>query len=165
MKEKKPTDLQKAFVREFPKDNNGKEAAIRAGYSKKYAKQQAYENLTKPYLKKMIEEKQEKLAEKAQVSAEFVINNFLEILNFNKQVEEFTQGDGENVRVKKKMIDAQAALKASELLGKHLGLFVEKLQLTGKDGKDLIPIEERKTNLARKLASFLAVQSSTLNKD
>jgi phage terminase small subunit len=164
MKEKKLTPKQKAFAREYVKDNNGKEAAIRAGYDEKYAKQQAYENLTKPYLKEVIQEKQAVLAEKAQVSAEFVINNFLEILNFNKQIEEFTQNDGENVRVKKKMIDAQAALKASELLGKHLGLFVEKLQVTGKDGKDLIPIEERKTNLARKLASFLAKETID-NKD
>ena len=156
MKEKKLTPKQKAFAREYIKDNNGKEAAIRAGYDEKYAKQQAYENLTKPYLKEVIQEKQAVLAEKAQISAEFVINNFLEILNFNKQIEEFYQGDGENIRVKKKMIDAQAALKASEMLGKHLGLFVEKLQVTGKDGKDLMPIEERKTNLARKLASFLA---------
>jgi phage terminase small subunit len=160
MKEKKLTPKQKAFAREYVKDGNGTQAAIKAGYSKNAAQEIAYENLRKPQIKEVIEAKQAILAEKAQVSAEFVINNFLEILNFNKQVEEFTQGDGENVRVKKKMIDAQAALKASELLGKHLGLFVEKLQVTGKDGKDLIPIDERKTNLARKLASFLAKQTN-----
>ena len=155
MKEKKLTPKQKAFAREYLKEGNGTQAAINAGYSENSARVIASQNLTKLNIKEEVEAKQEKLAEKAQVSAEFLINNFLEILNFNKQVEEFTQGDGENVRVKKKMIDAQAALKASELLGKHLGLFVEKLQVTGKDGKDLIPIDERKTNLARKLASFL----------
>jgi phage terminase small subunit len=160
MKEKKLTPKQKAFAREYVKEGNGTQAAIKAGYSKNAAQEIAYENLRKPQIKEVIEAKQAILAEKAQVSAEFVINNFLEILNFNKQVEEFTQGDGENVRVKKKMIDAQAALKASELLGKHLGLFVDKLQVTGKDGKDLIPIDERKTNLARKLASFLAKQTN-----
>jgi phage terminase small subunit len=164
MKEKKLTPKQKAFAREYVKEGNGTQAAIKAGYSKNTAQEIAYENLRKPQIKEVIEAKQAVLAEKAQVSAEFVINNFLEILNFNKQVEEFTQGDGENVRVKKKMIDAQAALKASELLGKHLGLFVDKLQVTGKDGKDLIPIEERKTNLARKLASFLAKETID-NKD
>jgi len=165
MKEKKLTPKQKAFAREYVKEGNGTQAAIKAGYSKKAAQEIAYENLRKPQIKEVIEAKQAVLAEKAQVSAEFVINNFLEILDFNKQIEEFTQGDGENVRVKKKMIDAQAALKATELLGKHLGLFVDKMQITGKDGKDLIPIEERKTNLARKLASFLAVQSASINKD
>jgi phage terminase small subunit len=160
MKEKKLTPKQKAFAREYVKEGNATEAAKKAGYSKTAARQIGSENLSKPYIQEEIQEKQVILAEKAQVSAEFVINNFLEILNFNKQIEEFTQGDGENVRVKKKMIDAQAALKASELLGKHLGLFVEKLQVTGKDGKDLMPIEERKTNLARKLASFLAKQTN-----
>lgn len=160
MKEKKLTTKEKAFAREYVKEGNATQAAKKAGYSKTSARQIGSENLSKPYIQEVIQEKQAILAEKAQVSAEFVINNFLEILNFNKQVEEFTQGDGENVRVKKKMIDAQAALKASELLGKHLGLFVEKLQVTGKDGKDLIPIDERKTNLARKLASFLAKQTN-----
>jgi len=164
MKEKKLTPKQRAFAREYVKEGNATEAAKKAGYSKTAARQIGSENLSKPYIQEEIQEKQAVLAEKAQVSAEFVINNFLEILNFNKQVEEFTQNDGENVRVKKKMIDAQAALKASELLGKHLGLFVEKLQVTGKDGKDLIPIEERKTNLARKLASFLAKETID-NKD
>ncbi|MEI7578623.1 MAG: terminase small subunit [bacterium] len=164
MKEKKLTPKQKAFAREYVKEGNATEAAKKAGYSKTAARQIGSENLSKPYIQEEIQEKQAVLAEKAQVSAEFVINNFLEILNFNKQVEEFTQNDGENVRVKKKMIDAQAALKASELLGKHLGLFVDKLQVTGKDGKDLIPIEERKTNLARKLASFLAKETID-NKD
>jgi len=129
-KKTKLSPKQRAFTREYVKSGNATQAAIKAGYEGKYIRQAAYETLTKPYIKKVIEEKQEKLEKKAQVDAEWVINSFLHIAKFNQQVEEFTQGEGDNVRVKKKMIDAAAATKAVEMLGKHLGIFNKDLSST-----------------------------------
>jgi len=54
-------------------------------------------------------------------------------------VDEYTDGRGEDARpvkrVKVKLADKRANL---ELIGKHLGMFVEKREITGKDGKPLI---------------------------
>lgn len=45
--------------------------------------------------------------------------------------------DGEMSAIYK--FDAQAAIKANELIGKHVGMFKEKLEITGANGKDLAP--------------------------
>lgn len=57
-------------------------------------------------------------------------------------VEDFKEGRGEDARdvrrVKFKLYDKLGAL---EKLGKHLGMFKDKVELTGKDGKDLpVPV-------------------------
>lgn len=60
----KLTDKQKKFCIEYVKTGNATESAIKAGYSKKTAKEVGYENLTKPHLKeyiaKLMKPKQEK---------------------------------------------------------------------------------------------------------
>ena len=53
----KMTDKQKRFCDEYLIDMNGAQAAIRAGYSKKTAKQIATENLSKPYLREYIDKR------------------------------------------------------------------------------------------------------------
>ena len=58
----KLTNKQKLFVEEYLISWNAADAALKAGYSPKTAKQTGYENLTKPYLKAKIEER---LAESA----------------------------------------------------------------------------------------------------
>lgn len=62
----KPTAKQIRFCEEYLKDFNAARAAIAAGYSEDTAKQIGYENLTKPYLKAIIDKR---LAE-LQLSAE-----------------------------------------------------------------------------------------------
>lgn len=60
----KLTEKQKKFCDEYIKLGNAKEAAINAGYSKRTAKSIGAENLTKPDLKKYIDERMEQLASK-----------------------------------------------------------------------------------------------------
>ena len=52
MKNKELTPKQERFCQEYMKDLNGTQAAIRAGYSKETARQQAQRLLTKVYIKK-----------------------------------------------------------------------------------------------------------------
>jgi len=52
------------FCQEYLVDLNGTQAAIRAGYSKRSAKEIASENLTKPNIKKWIEEQQKAIAKR-----------------------------------------------------------------------------------------------------
>ena len=71
-KKQKLTAKQRRFVEEYLICNNGKEAAIKAGYSEKTAKQIAAENLTKPYLKQIIEIAQQDRAQQKGITADRV---------------------------------------------------------------------------------------------
>lgn len=66
----KLTEKQKKFCDEYIKLGNAKEAAIKAGYSPKTAKSMGAENLTKPDLKKYIDERMEQLASERIMSAQ-----------------------------------------------------------------------------------------------
>lgn len=58
------TEQQKKFCREYMKDFNGTQAAIRAGYSKKTANEQASQLLAKLNIQKFLESLKGKAAEK-----------------------------------------------------------------------------------------------------
>lgn len=69
----KLTEKQKKFCDEYIKLGNAKEAAINAGYSKRTAKSIGAENLTKPDLKKYIDERMEKIASERIMSAQEIL--------------------------------------------------------------------------------------------
>jgi phage terminase small subunit len=73
------TPKQKRFVDEYLIDLNATQAAIRAGYSSKTARQQGAENLTKPVIREAIRIAMEKRAEKAAIDAEYVLHRHIEI--------------------------------------------------------------------------------------
>lgn len=58
----KLTEKQQRFCDYYIETGNATEAAIKAGYSKKTAKETGYENLTKPHLKKYIDERMQEIA-------------------------------------------------------------------------------------------------------
>ena len=118
---KKLTAKQQAFVAEFLVDLNATQAAIRAGYSVKTAYAIGEENLKKPEIAHAIAQAQAERAEKTQRTA-------LDVLKDIQDVSREAWRDG----------DLKTALKGLELEGKHLGMFTEKHEHTGKDGK---PIE------------------------
>lgn len=67
------TGRQAAFVKQYPLDHNGAQAAIRAGYSPASAKQIASENLTKHDVSQAIEKREGALAEKMAVTLEEIV--------------------------------------------------------------------------------------------
>jgi phage terminase small subunit len=75
----KLTHKQQRFIAEYVIDGNATQAAIRAGYSGNRAKEIGYENLTKPHIKALIEQKQKEQTEKAGVTAEAVIKELASI--------------------------------------------------------------------------------------
>jgi phage terminase small subunit len=122
----KLTPKQKAFVREYKKNGgNGTQAAINAGYSEESARAISSENLTKPYIQEALKQEEKKLQEKY----EYTIDDMVRELDDVKM-----KADAEQNR--------QAQIKAIELKGKAFGLFVDRQEITGKDGKDLIPVIE-----------------------
>lgn len=66
----KLTPKQQRFVEEYIVDLNGTQAAIRAGYSQKTAKEIAAENLTKPDIQNEIEKAEAARAERTKVTAD-----------------------------------------------------------------------------------------------
>lgn len=78
-KEKKFTAKADKFCQEYMIDLNGTQAAIRAGYSEKTARQIATTLLSKVYIQKRISELKAEIAEKAQITAVEILQ---ELKNF-----------------------------------------------------------------------------------
>jgi len=75
----KLTDKQELFAREYLKDLNATQAAIRAGYSEKTAKEAGYENLTKPHVLELVAELKAKRIEQTGIDAAYVLRRLVEI--------------------------------------------------------------------------------------
>lgn len=126
---------QKAFCEFYVACGNATEAAKKAGYSERTARVIGQENLTKPALKKYIDEMMQELEEKRMASAEEVIK-FL-TASMRGEIEEEVivvegQGDGfSEARKEKKQISAKERIKAAELLGKRHMLWTDKAKIEG----------------------------------
>jgi phage terminase small subunit len=127
-KEKKLTAKQEMFCKEYLIDLNATQAAIRAGYSEKTAVVIGCENLIKPNIAQCIQELFNERAEKVEISAEYVITSIKSVAERCMQAEQvMVQGEptGEY------KFDAAGANKSLELLGRHLKLFTDKVELGG----------------------------------
>lgn len=126
----KLTPKQKRFCEEYLIDLNATQAAIRAGYSEKTAQIIGFENLTKPIISKFIKEKQEELSKKASISAEWVLKRLKEISDRCMTAEPVMIREGPKIVQKTDEngngvweFDSTGAVRATELLGKHIGFF------------------------------------------
>lgn len=72
------TPKQQAFCREYLIDLNGTQAAIRAGYSKRTANEQAARLLAKVSVSSYMKTLMDKRAERAQVDADWVLKRLLQ---------------------------------------------------------------------------------------
>lgn len=136
------TPKQQRFVEEYLIDLNATQAAIRAGYSTRTAKSIGQENLTKPDIQKAIEEAQNKRTERTEVTQDYVISNIQKVIERCMQQEAVQARDGSPLLVQGPDGDLAClfefketgALKGLELLGKHLGLFKDKIEHSGPNG-------------------------------
>lgn len=154
---------QQRFAAEYLVDLNATQAAIRAGYSPRTAEWQGPQLLGKPHVAKAIEAGKTKLQAKIEVRQEDIVRELCRIAFGDRralmtwgpngvrlkdsselsadeaaavaEVAETTSKDGGSLRLK-----THDKVKALELLGKHLGAFVERHEITGKDGQPLLPI-------------------------
>lgn len=134
------TAKQQRFCDEYLIDLNGTQAAIRAGYSKKTAGQIAEENLKKPEIVEYLNEKRQVLQDKLDISQEWVLKRLKEISDRCMQAEPVMMFDGDEwVQSGEYKFDSTGANRSTELIGKHLGMFVTKIDLNPKD----LPMEKR----------------------
>ena len=125
----KMTLKQQRFADEYIITGNATQAAIKAGYSKKTAKVIANENLTKPYIKKYIDERLAKLESEKIATQEEVLQYLTSVMRGEK-TEPLLVLDGEGTQ---KVIEAvpsvQSRTKAAELLGKRYGTFTDRVDI------------------------------------
>lgn len=125
------TDKQKMFVKEYMKDLNATQAAVRAGYSEDTARQIGCENLTKPYIQEAIEKEMQERTAKVEIDAEYVLKGLKKVAERCMQEEEVMKYDYEEkclIGTGEYKFDSSGANKAFELLGKYLKLFTDKVE-------------------------------------
>lgn len=157
---------QQLFVEEYLIDLNATQAALRAHYSRKTAAFIGAENLRKPQIQSAISAAMAARSERIHITQDDVLRE-LKILDFS-DITDFDIDDRGNVALmpaapklamravsslrKKithtdqgityeteiKLWNKPAALKMS---GQHLGMFIERHEHTGKDGKAMPPLQ------------------------
>lgn len=132
MADKKLTAKQQRFCDEYLIDLNATQAAIRAGYSKKTAKQIGQQNLTKLDLKEYIEKRMAEKEAALVADQDEVLKYLTSVLRGESQSEEIVVegiGDGcSEARTMQKAPSEKDRLKAAELLGKRYALFTDKVE-------------------------------------
>jgi phage terminase small subunit len=127
----KMTPKQQRFCDEYLIDLNATQAAIRAGYSEKNARNIASENLAKPDIKQYIDERMAEKESKLIADQDEVLKYLTSVLRGESQSEIVVvegTGDGcSEARTMDKAPDEKERLKAAELLGKRYGLYTEKV--------------------------------------
>jgi len=136
--QKKLTPKEAQFVREYLIDLNATQAAIRAGYSEKSAYSTGWDNLRKPEIQEALAKVMAKRAEKADITAEFVLGSLKELAercmqkvpvmvkvgkDWVQATEEVEHEDGTVTREGVWKFDSKGANSSLRSLGDHLGLF------------------------------------------
>lgn len=141
------TDKEERFCQEYLIDLNATQAAIRAGYSERSAKEIGYENLTKPHVQYRISALKNERSIRTQITADRVLKEFASIGFAN--IQDFLNSDlsMRNIKLLKRKQSAAIAsikkttfesesgvktqvefklhdkVKALEDIAKHIGFF------------------------------------------
>ena len=125
------TERQIAFVEEYIKDFNGLAALERAGYNvnRNNSGRLLQQLKTNPAVKIALEYYIKQRADKVAIDSQYVLHKW------TKTIEDMSSKAEHDPRA------AAIVLRASELIAKSLGMFIERTEITGKDG-EAIKIEE-----------------------
>ena len=127
------TDKQKRFCDEYLVDLNGTQAAIRAGYSPRSARQIADKNMSNGDIRKYIDARMQEKEKELIADQDEVLKYLTNVLRGKSQSEivvvenigDFTS----EARLIQKAPDEKERLKAAELLGKRYNLFSDKMKV------------------------------------
>ena len=134
----KLTAKQRMFVANYIIDLNATQAAVKAGYSVRTAQEQSSRLLSKVMIQDAIQIQMKAREQRVLVTADYVITSLKSVAERCMQAEEVFDSHGEPTGEYR--FDSSGANKSLELLGKHLKLYTDKTEVTGKDG-DVIKIK------------------------
>lgn len=146
----KLSNKQKLFVDEYMKDRNGKQAAIRAGYSEKTAESQASRLLSKAKVAESVAKASVEAQERTQIDQDYIINSIVDTVERCRQVKPVYDRKGEHVVIdvvddegnkseaKAYTFDSSGALKGLDMLAKHMGMYIERKANVNTDGEDVV---------------------------
>lgn len=128
----KLTPKQKAFADYYIQTGNATEAALKAGYSKKTAKDIGCENLAKPNIKNYIDERLEQISSERIADAKEVMEYLTRIMR-GQDIEEVivVEGEGDGCSSARKMdkaLNQKDRIKAAELIGKRYSMWTDKVE-------------------------------------
>lgn len=135
MADKPLTTRQRLFVEAYLVNPNATEAARQAGYkgNENTLAQRGAELVRNSKISKFIEQR----VEKAAITANQVLTELADIAKSKwRDFVDVRIDGGEIVSTKMRLTDK---IRALELLGKHLKLFSDKIEITGTDGSPLFP--------------------------
>ena len=132
-------EKQQLFVREYMKDLHQTNAAIRANYSEKTAGQQANRLLKNVKIQQAIAELRAERNARINIDVDYVINTIVETIERCNQAKPVYDRNGEPVMTEAPdgslahayKYDATNVLKGAELLGRHLAMFTDKVEVSG----------------------------------
>jgi len=166
---------QRRFVDEYLIDLNATQAAIRAGYSEKTARQIAQQNLSKLDIQDELSKRIAEREKRTEITQDAVLRELAKIgfadirkvVKWGDGIAVLDEDSGDMVAVNgvslvgSEHIDDATAASISEIsqtaqgikikmhdkraalvdIGRHLGMFKDKVEVTGKDGSPLIPVK------------------------
>lgn len=132
----KLTTRMYVFIDEYMVSMNATKAYVAAGYKNNNPNRGATELLNHPLVKEEIDKRLNEKRERNELSADYVINKLIDIVDSTDRS------------------NPQAALRGLELLGKHLGLYRDRQEISGPDG-EAIAMEQRITEDARDFTNKL----------
>jgi phage terminase small subunit len=130
-------DKQGRFVDEYLIDLNATQAAIRAGYSEKTAGQQGERLLKNVEIQKSLTDRMKKRAERTEITQDYVLASIVETMERCKQAEPVLTPQG--IPTGEYKFEHVGVLRGADLLGRHLGMWKQRFEHTGKDGAPLVP--------------------------
>ena len=138
---------QKRFAEEYVKDLNGTEAYKRAGYitkEEKTARINASRLLSHANVKAYVQELQQKRSEKLKINAEYVLKHLIKM-----------------AEAKEDFVENKDRIKCLELIGKHIGMFTDKVEHSGSMSNNVsitqLTPEEREARIQQLLDKAKAI--------
>lgn len=166
------TPKQQIFCDEYLIDFNAKRSAIKAGYSKKTAKEMGHENLTKPHLQAYLQKRMKDREERTEITQDRVLeelatfgfanikdfietgsSDFVTFKNIDKISKESARAI-ESIKMIKNLHGGSLEFKLHsksrglELIGRHLGMFHDSIDLYA-EMRYKLSMEELKLSLKK----------------
>lgn len=134
----KMTLKQQRFADEYIITGNATQAAIKAGYSQKYANTNANKLLQNTTIKKRIDERLEQL-ESEKIASQQEVLSYLSSVMRGEMTEQTLRSVGESGQVIAEIdVGAKDRIKAAELLGKRYKLWTDKQEVTSNNVTEIV---------------------------